>query len=254
MGRILFESDGGQKICAISDSSINYGGGVYRALVVLGVVRPDLGAPVAVYSPAELAAAEKQRDNSVDPADTLTIYRAVDYSRGIQAAWYPKGEAPILAELVAEGELPPVAERVGPEPVVYEGVEGIGRYGGTWVRALTDEGSLRFYMTYELGNTTLLRFSPHGYPATPLLAQSYEVSQDNAVFTFRLRKGMRWSDGHPFTADDIMFWWEGWATWKDPDTGEQLGWISEIVKARGKEGRIKARRNVLFAGCRQIRA
>jgi ABC-type dipeptide/oligopeptide/nickel transport system permease component/ABC-type transport system substrate-binding protein len=203
------------------------------------LVRPDLQADLPSYSPEELAAAEKLRDNSVDPADDLQIYRAVDYSAGPQAAWYPKGESPILAELVAEGKLPPVQERVGAEPVVYEGVEGIGKYGGTWVRALTDEGSLRFYMTYELGNTTLLRFSPHGYPATPLLARSYEVSEDNAVFTFRLRKGMRWSDGHPFTADDIMFWWEGWATWKDPDTGEQLGWVPEIVKARGKEGRIE---------------
>lgn len=203
------------------------------------VMQPDLHQSLTFYRPAELAVAEKQRDNSIDPTDTLTIYRAVEYGRGAQAAWYPKGEAPILAELVAEGKLPPVADRVGPEPVVYEGVEGVGSYGGTWVRALTDEGSLRFYMTYELGNTTLLRFSPHGYPATPLLAKSYEVSQDNAVFTFRLRKGMRWSDGQPFTADDIMFWWEGWATWKDPDTGEQLGWIPEIVKARGKEGRIE---------------
>jgi len=203
------------------------------------VVQPDMAASLPSYPPAELAAAQTLRDNSVDPTDTLAIYRAVDYSRGSQAAWYPKGEAPILSELVAEGQLPPVAERVGPEPVVYEGVEGVGKYGGTWVRALTDEGSLRFYMTYELGNTTLLRFSPHGYPATPLLAKSYEVSDNNAVFTFRLRKGMRWSDGHPFTVDDIMFWWEGWATWKDPDTGEQLGWIPEIVKARGKAGRIE---------------
>lgn len=203
------------------------------------IVQPDLDAALPSYSPVALAAATKLRDNLVDPADTLTIYRAVDYSQGSQATWYPKGEAPILAELVAAGKLPSLQERIGPEPVVYEGVEGIGKYGGTWVRALTDEGLLRFYMTYELGCTTLLRFSPHGYPATPLLAKSYEVSEDNAVFTFRLRKGMRWSDGHPFTADDIMFWWEGWATWKDPDTGEQLGWIPEIVKARGKEGRIE---------------
>jgi ABC-type transport system substrate-binding protein len=168
-----------------------------------------MAASLPSYPPGELAAAQTLRDNSVDPTDTLAIYRAVDYSRGSKAAWYPKGEAPILSELVAEGQLPPVAERVGPEPVVYEGVEGVGKYGGTWVRALTDEGSLRFYMTYELGNTTLLRFSPHGYPATPLLAKSYEVSDNNAVFTFRLRKGMRWSDGHPFTVDDIMFWWDG---------------------------------------------
>jgi hypothetical protein len=79
------------------------------------LVRPDLQADLPSYSPEELAAAEKLRDNSVDPADDLQIYRAVDYSAGPQAAWYPKGESPILAELVAEGKLPPVQERVGAE-------------------------------------------------------------------------------------------------------------------------------------------
>jgi ABC-type dipeptide/oligopeptide/nickel transport system permease component/ABC-type transport system substrate-binding protein len=201
------------------------------------VVRPDLEAEPTQYSEAELRAAAELRDNSIAADNRPRIQVEVDYSEGPAADWYPKGESPLLAELVAQGKLPPVEERVGPEPIVYRGVEGIGTYGGTWVRSITNN-EFRGKMIYELGCGNLLRFSPHGYPAVPHLIKSYEVSDDNRVFTFRLRK-LRWSDGHPFTADDIMFWWEGWATWSDSETGDQLGWVPEIVKVRGKEGRIE---------------
>ena len=39
-------------------------------------------------------------------------------------------------------------------------------------------------------------------------AKAWEISPDFRVFTFELRRGMRWSDGHPLTADDIVFWYE----------------------------------------------
>jgi ABC-type dipeptide/oligopeptide/nickel transport system permease component/ABC-type transport system substrate-binding protein len=202
------------------------------------LVRPDLAAEAPSYSEAELRAAAELRDNSIAPDDRPRRHAEVDYSEGPGGGWYPKGESPILAELVREGKLPPVDERVGPEPIVYRGVEGVGNYGGTWVRSLPSADMLGFYMRYELGCGTLLRFSPHGYPALPHLARSYEVSDDNRVFTFHLRK-IRWSDGHPFTADDIMFWWDAWANWEDPQTGDRLGWVPEIVKVKGVEGRIE---------------
>ena len=42
----------------------------------------------------------------------------------------------------------------------------------------------------------------------PNVAQSIEVNEDTTEFVFHLRAGMRWSDGVPFTADDIIFWYE----------------------------------------------
>ena len=201
------------------------------------VVRPDLNTEPPRYSDQELTAAEELRDNAIAADERPRVQVEVDYSEGPAADWYPKGESPLLAELVKQGKLPPVEERVGPEPIVYRGIERIGNYGGTWVRSIPST-QFRFYMLYELGCGNLLRFSPHGYPAVPHLVRRYEVSDDNRVFTFHLRK-LRWSDGHPFTADDIMFWWEGWAKWSDPETGDQLGWVPEIVKVRGKEGRIE---------------
>ena len=37
------------------------------------------------------------------------------------------------------------------------------------------------------------------------LAESWEISKDGLVFTFHLRPGVRWHDGEPFTADDVLF-------------------------------------------------
>jgi peptide/nickel transport system substrate-binding protein len=43
-------------------------------------------------------------------------------------------EAPMLAEMVASGDLPPVGERLPAEPMVVPPIESIGQYGGTWYR------------------------------------------------------------------------------------------------------------------------
>jgi peptide/nickel transport system substrate-binding protein len=37
------------------------------------------------------------------------------------------------------------------------------------------------------------------------LAESWDISKDGLVITFHLRKGIRWHDGQPFTAEDVLF-------------------------------------------------
>lgn len=88
-----------------------------------------------------------------------------------------------------------------------EGVEGIGRYGGTWTRIARTPAEVR-WISYRLAGTTLVRWSPYGWPLVPNVARSFTASADNTEFTFELRRGMKWSDGQPFTADDILYWWE----------------------------------------------
>lgn len=147
------------------------------------------------------------REHPLDPQGGQPIQREVDYREGAKAAWYPKNEAPVLRELVQAGKLPPVAERVGPEPVVMAGIAGIGRYGGTWYRAANSVSDIAQFRTF-LTDVGLVRWSPHGHPIVPLAAKSWTVSADRRVWTFTLRQGMKWSDGHPFTAGDIVYWWK----------------------------------------------
>ena len=60
-------------------------------------------------------------------------------------AKFPKTfkEAPMLADLVKAGKLPPVAERVGQDPLVIKPVHEIGKYGGTWRRGFTGPAETR---------------------------------------------------------------------------------------------------------------
>ncbi len=120
------------------------------------------------------------------------------------AAQEATGQAPSLEAMVKAGTLPPVAERIGVEPAVVEPLEAIGAYGGelrTGLRGSSDHnGILRV-----VGPQGLVRWDPQYTQVVPNVAESFEVDGAGKVFTFHLREGMKWSDGTPFTADDVMF-------------------------------------------------
>ncbi|WP_431285613.1 ABC transporter substrate-binding protein [Humitalea sp. 24SJ18S-53] len=113
-------------------------------------------------------------------------------------------EAPDLATLVQQNRLPPLAQRVGTAPLVVTPNDPNPRYGGTLRRGLRG-GSDHNGILRLVGNQGLTRWNMAFTDVLPGVAQSWEVSPDSKVFTFRLRPGMRWSDGAPFTADDIVF-------------------------------------------------
>ena len=169
--------------------------------------RPDLPLEPITFPPQAVAEVDRLRDTSLNQTGEQVIWQDVNYSQGREASWYPRGQSPILAELVAEAKLPPVEERVGPEPVVLEGVDGIGRYGGTWFRVAPATSDIE-PSNRRIFNGHLVRWSPAGYPQVPHVIKRWESSDDHRIWTFHLRRGVRWSDGHPFTAADILYWWE----------------------------------------------
>ncbi|KAA3498464.1 ABC transporter substrate-binding protein [Rhizobium rhizogenes] len=113
-------------------------------------------------------------------------------------------EAPELAALVKDGKLPPLAERLPKNPMVVTPHEKIGTYGGTLRRGLRGSsdhnGILRM-----VGNQGLVRWNMDFTEVLPNLAEKWEVNDDASQFTFHLLQGAKWSDGHPFTADDVVF-------------------------------------------------
>jgi peptide/nickel transport system substrate-binding protein len=116
-------------------------------------------------------------------------------------------EAPMLAEMVAAGTLPPVEERLPENPLVVEPIESIGEYGGTWRRAFT--GIADFHAYGRTVYDPVLRWprDPKD-PVQPGLAERWEWNEDNTELTLFFRKGLKWSDGAPWTVDDVIFWWE----------------------------------------------
>lgn len=134
----------------------------------------------------------------------LIVFTLLGFS-GVAAAQY--NEAPMLAQQVQAGLLPPVDERLPENPAIVEPVEQIGKYGGT-LRTTTIAANSILGPHVILMGEGLLRTDTDYQTIVPNLAERWEFSDDYRVLTLYLRKGVRWSDGAPFTADDIMFWWE----------------------------------------------
>jgi peptide/nickel transport system substrate-binding protein len=107
--------------------------------------------------------------------------------------------------MVAAGRLPSVAERIGEDPLVVRPVDGIGGYGGLLRVAYRPENVYE-YARVVTGPDSLLHWDPTGRAPVPNIARSFEMSDDRTELILHLRRGMRWSDGAPFTADDILFW------------------------------------------------
>ncbi len=181
-------------------------------LVFLGIwalgFKPEVRDEQLVVDAKEAAEADRMRGARIDPENPVVIWREADYSQGESGSWWPKGESPVLTDLVSEGVLPPVEERVGPEPVVLEGPDGIGRYGGALIKVETATSGEAVHMSGSYSGCSLVRWSPYGYPIVPHFAKSWEIRDEFREYTFHLRRGVRWSDGHPLTTEDIMYYWD----------------------------------------------
>ncbi|MFZ1753966.1 MAG: ABC transporter substrate-binding protein, partial [Caldilineaceae bacterium] len=115
-------------------------------------------------------------------------------------------EAPMLAEMVAAGTLPPVEERLPLEPLVIEPAEMIGQYSGTLRRAFTGPGDRQNVERWV--NDYGIFWNTGASELRPRILQSWESNSDATVWTFHLRRGMKWSDGEPYTANDYQFWYD----------------------------------------------
>ena len=119
----------------------------------------------------------------------------------------PMVEPPFLAAAVAEGRLPPVAERIPARPAVVAleaNGKRPGRYGGT-LRILG--GSPKDTRTLVVYGYARLVGYDENFNILPDIAESVDVVEGRS-FTFHLRPGHRWSDGAPFTAEDFRYYWE----------------------------------------------
>lgn len=122
-----------------------------------------------------------------------------------QTSFY--NEAPMLTERVAAGELPPVDDRLPINPLLVQPFEDVGQYGAALEVPVGDPGTSG-WLTRVIGYESLVWWDSQWLRITPNVAQSVDVSDDAMTYTFTLRQGMRWSDGAPFGADDILFWYE----------------------------------------------
>ena len=106
-------------------------------------------------------------------------------------------EAPMLAAMVEAGDLPPVAERLPSNPLVVEPFDSIGTYSAGPIRMM--DVSDRMSIGLRVRHTGLFRYNQTASAFEADLAESHSWSNENRTLTLKLREGLRWSDGEPFT-------------------------------------------------------
>ena len=112
-------------------------------------------------------------------------------------------EPPMLMHEVTTGKLPPVERRL-PQPPLVVRVPSEGTYGGTLNTLIGRSRDTRMLTVY--GYARLVGYDEK-LNIIPDILESVDV-KNGRVFTFRLRKGHRWSDGQPFTTEDFRYYWE----------------------------------------------
>ena len=118
--------------------------------------------------------------------------------------------AALNAEIQGNPELPPVADRLPSEPLVVVPYDAIGTYGGTFdaLSNATEAGTSDFL---SIRHVNLVRYSDDLQTIVPNVAKSWEWNDDYTELTMSLRAGHKWSDGSPFTSEDVRFWLENLA-------------------------------------------
>jgi peptide/nickel transport system substrate-binding protein len=141
-------------------------------------------------------------------------------------------EAPALADLVKTGKLPAIEDRLPVNPLVLAPIDAIGKYGGrirtvggTWVGGLSET---------QYGHSAL-RWIDDGMGIAPGMCDTWSANADDTVWTVHIRQGLKWSDGQPCTADDVLFWWNDvcnytGATETPPDFGQDGLKIAKFAK------------------------
>jgi peptide/nickel transport system substrate-binding protein len=189
-----------------------------REFLRLGAITAASAALAACTTPTEEAPPEEEKEEpEAEPTEKPTEKPAEAPKEEVKAeptatpTAEPTAEVvkftdpPMLAPMVAAGELPPVEERLPENPWVPPMLEMTGKSGGTVRRAFS--GVSDRWGPTKLGDRGFVWFDKN-LIHRPRLADSWTVNDDGSEWTFKLRKGTKWSDGVDFTTKDIQWWYD----------------------------------------------
>ena len=106
--------------------------------------------------------------------------------------------------LVSQGQLPAVADRLPATPQVVNSPEA-SSYSEIYRAAFYSADDWLAFQQHITADG-LVRFDSATERISPALAEAWQWSADETEVTLNLRQGVKWSDGTPFTTQDIQFW------------------------------------------------
>jgi peptide/nickel transport system substrate-binding protein len=189
---------------------------LHAALLLLGVSATAAMAEATMTAAPDAPSFDAQGKVSFVGINDILEYKALP----------AYGEPDFVKALVDAGKLPPVAERLPKEPMVYKTgnmKDGIGVYGDVmrhviggrpegwnyWAGQSQGWGGIDIGLQECLTRTgPLFQVKAEELAPLPNVAKSWEWSADGKQLTMKLIEGAKWSDGDAFDADDIMYHWE----------------------------------------------
>jgi peptide/nickel transport system substrate-binding protein len=170
---------------------------------------PAAGAPTAAGAAGAPAATAAGVISAPEAATSVPLAAGGKYQ-----------EAPALADMVKAGKLPAVDQRLPKKPYVPpEPWLVTGKYGGVMQTSSNQEWGLQHFMLESQYGHSMLRYLKDGKEIGPGLVESWESNPDASKWTLHFREGLKWSDGQPFSTDDIMYWWNDMIN--NPDYADQ---------------------------------
>jgi peptide/nickel transport system substrate-binding protein len=173
---------------------------LFNLLVIVSLL---LAACASSTPPAPAEAPAEAAPTEAAPAEAPAAEAPAEVAAGAFT------ESAMLTELVKAGSLPPLDERLPAKPMVIAPLVEQGQYSPEMKFGFVgnNAGAAAWGgMLYMMGWEHLVTWKPDFNSIEPNIAESIDVSDDATEYTFHLRQGMKWSDGQPFTADDIMFY------------------------------------------------
>ncbi|MDR1949294.1 MAG: ABC transporter substrate-binding protein [Spirochaetaceae bacterium] len=188
------------------------------------------------------------------PLDSSSKIKRYALDQVIEYRALPRYSEPdYVTALVNQGRLPPVAQRLPEKPQVIKTsfmADGAGKYGGVFANVFAvpiegwnfPAGAICGWFGIESIVSQALLASGPAYLRNdknepfPALATDWTWSADGLTLTMNLMRGVKWSDGQPFNADDVIFSWEdnihdtNVASWSVPGTWAVNGKPTKLEK------------------------
>lgn len=176
----------------------------FKSILLSGAALAVLGAPAFAACPAVTVADMKGLTSDYPEQFELAEFEEKGTCKLAFA------ENPSIADLnkkiLGNKDLPALAERLPAEPLVVAPYDKVGHYGGviTGISKGTESGTSDLL---SVRHVNFVRYSDDLQTVVPNVAKGWSWNDDFTVLTINLREGHKWSDGEPFTAEDVAFWY-----------------------------------------------